>query len=72
MEPHPAGGRKHRDRGRRLKASGAGFRNDIVAGIGGKQVLVEDLARRKCDRIVRAAEKQQKQSTGYMHSLYDG
>lgn len=28
----------------RLKASGAGFRNDIVAGIGGKQVLVEDPA----------------------------
>ncbi len=28
----------------RLKKSGARFRNDIVAGIGGKQVLVEDPA----------------------------
>jgi len=26
----------------KLKASGAGFRNDIVTGNGGKQVLVED------------------------------
>jgi catechol 2,3-dioxygenase-like lactoylglutathione lyase family enzyme len=26
----------------RLRASGARFRNDIVTGVGGKQILVED------------------------------
>ena len=36
----------------RLRASGARFRNDVVTGVGGKQVLSK--TRRKPDRVVRA------------------
>ncbi|MBB3656724.1 putative enzyme related to lactoylglutathione lyase [Rhizobium sp. BK650] len=44
MEPHPAEVDNIEDEVARLRGSGAKFRNEIVAGMGGKQILVEDPA----------------------------
>jgi catechol 2,3-dioxygenase-like lactoylglutathione lyase family enzyme len=44
LEPHPAGGRRPRPGGSDPAARRARFRNDIVVGNGGRQILVEDPA----------------------------
>ena len=44
LEPHPDRRRGSRRDGRSLRAAGAAFRNDIVEGIGGRQILLDDPA----------------------------
>ena len=42
LEPLLPRGNRPRGTGRALRAHGARFRNDIVTGVGGKQILLED------------------------------
>ena len=44
LEPHPPDRRRHRGEVERLRAAGLTFRNDIVSGPGGQQILLEDPA----------------------------
>ena len=42
MEPLRPGGHGPREGGRTSQGAGVRFRNDVVVGVGGKQILVED------------------------------
>jgi catechol 2,3-dioxygenase-like lactoylglutathione lyase family enzyme len=42
LEPNTDRSRRHRTTVEKLKAAGARFRNEIVTGNGGKQILIED------------------------------
>ncbi|MBV9195276.1 MAG: VOC family protein [Solirubrobacterales bacterium] len=44
LGPHPLQRRGHQERGRQLRDAGVSFRNEIVTGPGGRQILLEDPA----------------------------